>query len=121
MKVLVVDDSRQMRWAIREAIQQHTEWIVCGEAENGSTAVAMVKSLKPNLVILDLSMPEMNGLDAARAISALLPGMPMVMFTMHNSHLLQEKAHKVGITHVFSKEDGLRDHEFEAMQAMLAA
>ena len=72
-------------------------------------------------MILDLSMPEMNGLDAARAISALLPGMGMVMFTMHNSQLLEEKAHKAGITHVFSKEDGLRDHEFEAMQAMLAA
>ena len=121
VKILVVDDSEYMRTAIRSSIALHSDWIVCGEAQNGKIAIAMARTLKPHLVILDLSMPEMNGLDAASGISAIFPGIPMVMLTMHNSRMLLEKAHRVGITHVFSKQDGLGDHEFEAMRAMLPA
>lgn len=119
--ILVVDDSQHMRQAIRLAIELHTDWTVCGEAENGAIAITLVKTLKPQLVILDFSMPVMNGLDAARGISAISPGMPMVMLTMHYSHSLVQEAQKVGITHVFPKGDGFTETVFEAMRAMLPA
>jgi len=113
-KILVVDDSHH----IRAAIEKRTDWIVF-EAEHGQIAVIMVGTHKPHLVILDLSMPVMNGLDAAREISKIAPGMPMIMFTMFESGHLVEAALKVGIKHVFSKSDGLGDHVFTAMMAML--
>jgi two-component system response regulator (stage 0 sporulation protein F) len=81
----------------------------------------MVETLEPDLVIIDLSMPGMNGLETAKQISAMVPGMPMIMFTMHDSPLLLKEAQRVGITHVFSKGDGFGDKVFAAMRAMLPA
>lgn len=117
-KILVVDDSHHIRAAIRSAIEQRTDWIVY-EAEHGKIAVLMVGTHKPHLVILDLSMPVMNGLEAAKEISRIAPGMPMIMFTLYANDALHEVAHGVGIKHVFSKLDGMGDHVFEAMIAML--
>lgn len=119
-KILLVDDSEQVRASVRLSIEQQTDWMVCGEAENGAVALSMVASLKPHLVILDLSMPGMNGLETARRISTISPGMPMIMFTMHDARLLLKEAQGAGIKHVFSKEDGFSDNVFEAMKAMLA-
>jgi DNA-binding NarL/FixJ family response regulator len=104
-KILVVDDSHHIRAAIRAAIERRTDWIVF-EAEHGGIAVIMVGTHKPHLIILDLSMPVMNGLDAAREISKIAPGIPMIMFTMYESGDVVEAALKVGIKHVFSKSDG---------------
>jgi DNA-binding NarL/FixJ family response regulator len=117
-KILVVDDSHHIRAAIRAAIERRTDWIVF-EAEHGGIAVIMVGTHKPHLIILDLSMPVMNGLDAAREISKIAPGIPMIMFTMYESGDVVEAALKVGIKHVFSKSDGFGDHVFTAMRAML--
>lgn len=119
-KILIVDDSPVIRNLIRTAIQAHTDWVVCGEAENGKIAVALVGELRPHLVILDLSMPIMNGLDAAREISGIAPGMPMIMFTMHGADAVRRDAERVGIKHVFPKEKGFGDNVFEAMREMLS-
>jgi DNA-binding NarL/FixJ family response regulator len=119
-KILVVDDSAQMRRAMRVAIEGRTNWIVY-EAEHGKIAVAMVGTHKPHLVILDLSMPLMNGLEAAREISKIAPGLPMIMFTMHEGGDVVETALKAGVKHVFSKSNGFGDHVFAAMTAMLPA
>lgn len=77
--------------------------MVCGEAENGEIALSMVASLEPHLVVLDLSMPGMNGLETARRISVISSGMPMIMFTMHDPPLLLKDGYSVGIKHVFQK------------------
>jgi DNA-binding NarL/FixJ family response regulator len=119
LTVLIVDDSSLVRASVRLSIGQHTDWGVC-EAENGEIALKMVARVKPHLVILDLSMPGMNGLETAKRISATSPNMPMIMFTMHESHLLEKEAHAVGIKHVFSKEHGFGEDVFAAMRAMLA-
>ena len=104
---------------IRSSIEEHTNWVVCGEAENGKIAVALVEELRPHLVILDLSMPVMNGLDAAREMSRIAPGMPMIMFTMHEVDGVRKDAQRVGIKYVFSKANGFGDDVLEAMREML--
>ncbi len=71
--VLIVDDSPVIRHALRSCIEQTTAWQVCGEAENGKIAVEKVKTLHPDVVILDLQMPVMDGLEAAGQIYQLAP------------------------------------------------
>jgi two-component system response regulator NreC len=118
-KIVIVDDSALVRREIRAAIELRG-WNVCGEAENGRVGIEMVSSHQPHLIILDLSMPVMSGLDAAREISKIVPGLPMVMFTNHDYPALAELARKAGIKHVFSKVDGITDAVFAAMTKLLA-
>ena len=75
------------------------------EVENGQQAIAKAPELKPNLIILDLVMPAMDGLNAARQISKLLPDTPMVMYTMHWSPQVEVEAQKVGVRSVVAKSD----------------
>jgi len=82
---------------LRGWLEQHSEWEVCGEAENGQIAVESVKQLHPDIVILDLQMPVMNGLEAARQIHQFAPGTAMVMFTVYNSDQLQKAARANGV------------------------
>ena len=84
-KILIVDDSSPIRHLLRFFIEHNSDWEVCGEAENGLIAVEKVAVLKPDAVILDLSMPVMNGPEAAREISRLQTNVQMVMFTMHTN------------------------------------
>jgi len=101
--VLVVDDNAQVRRALRSLVEQSCDWKVCGEAEDGEAAVQKVKELHPDLVILDLQMPVMNGLEAAREIGRIAPNTIMVMFTMHNSNQLEQEARAAGVRDVLSK------------------
>ncbi len=76
--VLVADDSPSMRRVVRSHLEQNSDWYVCGEAENGYTAVELVRQLKPDGVVLDFSMPGMNGLDAAQQIAEISPNTRIV-------------------------------------------
>ena len=109
-QILIVDDNATIRRALRSLIESQTLHEVCGEAENGQIAIARVKELHPDVVILDLQMPVMNGLDAARQISILFPGIVMVMVTMHCSEQLRKDAEAVGIRDVVSKYDEIAEH-----------
>jgi len=104
-KILIVDDSELIRRTLRNYLGQHTDWSVCGEAENGSVAVEKVAELQPQVVILDFQMPVMNGLEAAREIKRLAPNTVMVMLTMHCSPELLNQAQAVGVREVLSKSD----------------
>jgi DNA-binding NarL/FixJ family response regulator len=104
--VLIVDDSLPIRRSLRTWFARREGWEVCGEAENGAVAVEQVKALNPDVVILDLSMPVMNGLDAARKIASIAPKTAMVLFTMHASEFLEQDAQRAGIKAVISKLDG---------------
>ncbi len=106
VKVLIVDDNPMIRHSLRSWIEQNTDWKVCGEAENGAVAVEEVKALNPTVVILDLSMPVMNGLEAARHIASIAPATLMIMFTMFTAEPLLAEARSAGIRHVVSKSDG---------------
>lgn len=105
-RVLIVDDNATIRNLVRSSIERNGEWEVCGEAENGRVAVEKVQQLQPDVVILDLQMPVMNGLEAARQITRLVPNMAMVMLTMHNCAQLLKDAQAAGIKDVLSKSDG---------------
>lgn len=100
----IVDDSPQIRQALRSFLETNTDWEICGEAENGQAAIELVQRLNPDLLILDLSMPVMNGFDAARNIIALSPKTGIVMFTAHASDQLLEEARHVGIKAVVPKD-----------------
>jgi DNA-binding NarL/FixJ family response regulator len=103
MKILIADDKLYMRRALRLLIEGHEEWDVCAEAEDGIQAVNRAKQLKPDLIILDFAMPEMNGIEAAFRISKVLPGIPILMFTLYSCPLVEKKAEKAGVQRVISK------------------
>lgn len=110
-RILIADDNPAIRHAIRLFIERNPEWQVCGEAENGKTAVELVSTLNPDVLVLDMSMPLMNGLEAAQQITASAPSTKIVLFTAYNSELLREHARQIGIKAVVSKdgEDTLDD------------
>ena len=110
LSVLIVDDSAVIRRCLRSSIEENRALYVCGEAENGKVAVEKVNELRPDTVILDLQMPVMNGLEAARQISKCAPNTVMLMYTMHCSDQLLKDAQAAGIQEVFSKTDGGANH-----------
>jgi DNA-binding NarL/FixJ family response regulator len=120
-KILIVDDSSAIRNVLRLFIKHHTDWQVCGEAENGQVAVKKVTELKPDAVILDLSMPVMNGLEAAREITRIAPKVQMVLFTMHTSEQLRKDAEAAGIRDVVSKSDTIGNHLLASLRSLRAA
>ena len=120
-RILVVDDTQAIRRSVRLRIQRETDWLICGEAENGKEAIERVRELKPDVVLLDLSMPVMNGLDAARHIKAIAPQIRILMFTLHNYPQLLEEARKVGIERVLSKVGPAEVDLVDAVRSMLAS
>jgi two-component system chemotaxis response regulator CheY len=120
LRILIVDDSASIRNLVRTFIESNTEWQVCGEAENGRVAVEKVFELKPQAVILDLSMPVMNGLDAAREIARIDSKVQMVLFTMHVSDELRRYAETVGIKDVISKSEKIGERLIGTLRALCA-
>jgi len=100
--VLLVDDNRLIRKLLRRMFE--AIGYVCSESENGEQAVAEAGQFKPDLIVLDYSMPVMNGLQAAPLLKKILPHTPILMFTMFASKIVAEEALAAGVTAVFSKE-----------------
>lgn len=97
VRILVADDSPAVRRCLRALLDHHADWLVCDEASNGREAVERFRDTKPDLLVIDFQMPEMNGLDAARRIVDLSPNTPILMVTIHLSKQLSDEARKVGI------------------------
>jgi NarL family two-component system response regulator LiaR len=102
-KILIADDKLHIRRELRHLIEGHEGWGVCAEAEDGVQAVNRAKQFKPDLILLDFAMPEMNGIEAAGRISKALPGVPILMFTLYAAPLVEKEAEKVGVQRVISK------------------
>lgn len=107
--VLIADDNPTVRRSLRTLIEVSTEGKVCGEADNGAVAIEQAVTLRPDVVILDLGMPVLNGLEAARQISQNVPRAALLMFTMHANEHLARVADEVGIRRVISKADGAEE------------
>ena len=116
--ILIVDDSPVIRHTLRSCIEQNSDWKVCGEAENGRVAVEKVKELHPDVVILDLQMPVMNGFEAADRISQVAPHTALLMLTLHTCDQVSQYAHAAGIKDVLSKSDDVMDHLLASLRAV---
>jgi DNA-binding NarL/FixJ family response regulator len=88
LRILLADDHDVVRRGLRQLLEQRADWEVCGEAVNGREAVEMASRLMPNVVVLDLTMPELNGLEATRQIRKSQPSTEVLIFTMHESEQL---------------------------------
>lgn len=102
LKILIVDDSETTRRILR-AIIHSRDWIVCGEAENGHSGIALFQTLEPDIVIIDLALPDLNGLKVASRMSALNPTAPLILFTVLDLDGLAEAARESGICALVSK------------------
>ena len=101
--VLIVDDNAYIRQALCDLFKREADFEICGEAENGKEAIAKARELHPDLIVLDLSMPVMNGLDAARELKRLMPTVPLLMYSAFGDRLVEQQARLVGISELVSK------------------
>ena len=99
--ILIADDSAPVLNCVKFVLESVPDWVVVGEARNGCEAIDQAALLNPDLVLLDLSMPVMNGLDAARELSRIRPDLPIVMFT--DSPEIEREALRCGCRRVVSK------------------
>jgi DNA-binding NarL/FixJ family response regulator len=106
-RILVVDDLAQIRKLIRDLLEAETEFRVCGEATDGHDAIDKAQNLKPDLIILDVSMPRMSGIDAAPKLKKLLPQTPIILFTFHEGLMRGFDAREIGVDAVVAKDRGM--------------
>ena len=105
-RILVIDDGDSVRDIIRIFLE-HAGFEVCGEAADGVEAIEQAKKLKPDLIVLDLVMPRMNGAEAASVLSKTMPHVPIVLLTLYQNMLGPSLASAVGVKAVLDKTDGM--------------
>jgi two-component system response regulator NreC len=108
LRILVADDHEVMRTGVRALIEQEPGWQVCGTATNGQEAVEAAKKLKPDVVILDMTMPELDGLEALREIKRALPKTEVVIFSAYHSEEVIEQLFDAGAKSYIQKSDASR-------------
>ena len=108
-RILIADDHEVVRRGIRAMLEGHPGWQVIGEAKDGREAVERVRELKPDLVLLDIGMPNLNGIEAARQILANCPVTNILMLTMHHSQQIVREVLGVGARGFLLKSDAGRD------------
>jgi len=105
IQILIADDHDVVRQGIHALVDEHDGWNVCAEASTGREAVAKARELRPDLVILDVGMPEMNGLEAARQIHASVPKTKLLILTVHEIEHLAEDFVEAGARGYILKSD----------------
>ena len=118
--ILIVDDNESMRHLLRTFVESKTKFLVCGSAANGMEAIEKAQQLHPDLVLLDLSMPILNGAEAAVVLKGIMPETKIILFTMHGDNIGESLAVALGIDLVLAKADGLL-HLEEHLNALLDA
>jgi DNA-binding NarL/FixJ family response regulator len=109
-RILLVDDHEIVREGIRTLItRSRPEWEICGEARDGEEALVAVRALRPDVVILDITMPKMSGLEAAPRIAKLGLGCRVLMFTMHDSERLSTEVRQAEAQGLVLKSQAARD------------
>jgi two-component system, chemotaxis family, chemotaxis protein CheY len=103
LRILVVDDSQTTRRVLSALVS--SRWTVCGDAENGKSALKKFRELKPDLVLLDLGMPDIDGIEVGRQMHAIDPDVPLILFTLSDAWSLESSARKAGICQVISKSE----------------
>jgi DNA-binding NarL/FixJ family response regulator len=109
IRILLADDHNVVRKGLRGILEECDDWVVCGEASNGREAVRLALELAPDIVVLDLTMPELNGLEATRLIKKSLPQAEILIFTMHETEEMILSAFEAGARgFVLKSEDELK-------------
>jgi DNA-binding NarL/FixJ family response regulator len=115
-RVLIVDDHAFIRRGVQTILHPFPEWEFCGEADNGRDAIRMADELKPEVIIMDVSMPGLNGIEATRAICKTQPTIKIVLLTLHESADLVRSAFRAGARGYLLKTDA----EQELVRALTA-
>jgi DNA-binding NarL/FixJ family response regulator len=118
VNILIADDHAVVRKGLRALIEARPEWKICGEACNGRQAIRMAREINPDLIILDISMPDLNGLEATAEIARCCPNTRILMLTMHYSEEFVERSLKAGARGYLLKSDAEQDL-LEAVEALL--
>jgi DNA-binding NarL/FixJ family response regulator len=105
----MVDDHAAIRRGVQSILSSSPEWEFCGEADNGEEAVRLAEALKPEIIIMDVSMPVLNGLEATRIIHDVLPETKVLLLTLHSSTELVRSAFRAGARGYVLKSDA--EHE----------
>lgn len=119
VRILIADDHDIVRQGLRGVLERESGWVVCGEATTGRQTVTMATELAPDVIVLDLSMPDMNGLEAARQIRQSASPAAILFVTMYDSKDFERDAIDVGASGFLSKTDSAR-LLVDAVQAVLA-
>jgi DNA-binding NarL/FixJ family response regulator len=109
LRILIADDHDLMRRGVKALLQSHAGWEICGEAHTGREAVAKAEELKPDVVILDISMPDLNGVDAAKRIRKVSPDTEVLILSVHYSDQLIRDILEAGVRGYIVKSDSDRD------------
>jgi DNA-binding NarL/FixJ family response regulator len=103
--VLIAEDHTLTREALCDLFSSQEDFEVCGDAENGQEAIEMAEVLRPDLIVLDLSMPVMNGIEAAGALRKLMPETPIIVFSEYSDVFSEQEARSEGISGLVSKTE----------------
>jgi len=106
IRVLIADDHEVMRRGVRTVVEMQPGWSVCGEAATGREAVELVEKFHPDIVVMDVQMPELNGLEATRQIKKIAPGTEILMFTGLETEELVREVFEAGARSYILKTDG---------------
>jgi DNA-binding NarL/FixJ family response regulator len=109
LRILIADDHEMVRQGLRAVLENHPGWEVCGEAADGREALARTRQLKPDVVVMDISMPQLNGLEATRQITRAHPSTHVVVLTVHDSEVLVRRVLEAGARGYVLKSDAGRD------------
>jgi DNA-binding NarL/FixJ family response regulator len=109
LRILIADDHEVARRGIRALLESHPGWEVCGEAADGREAVSSAIRLKPDVVLLDIAMPGLNGLDATRQILSVAPQTRVLILTMHDTEQVVREVLAAGALGFLLKSDAGRD------------
>src|SRR5712691_665132 len=109
LRILIADDHEVARQGIRALLESHPGWEVCAEAKDGREAVELATNSKPDIVLLDIGMPNLNGLDAARQILAMSPEARILILTIHDSEQVVREVLAAGAKGFLLKYDAGRD------------
>jgi DNA-binding NarL/FixJ family response regulator len=116
-RVLIADDSTSVRDVIRSFLRDHQEIEICGEAVDGLDTIQKAQRLKPDLILLDLVMPEINGAVVASILKQKMPNVRIILFTMYSENVSKVFSSAVGIDAVLSKPDGMT-HVVESINSL---
>ena len=108
IRVLIVDHHEQIRGLVRAFFLSEFGYQICGEAVDGYEAIMKAQLLKPDLIVLEVGIPGLNGVEAAPKLKKLLPKTPIILFTLHGSLLKGCDTREIGVDAVVAKQDGMR-------------